>query len=309
MIETAKEVFTVERKGLEYVSSRISSSFNLALDIILPSRGRVLITGMGKSGLVGAKIAATLSSTGTRSYFVHPSEAYHGDLGMFSSDDIVIAISNSGETEEVIRLLSFFKENKNKVIAMTGNLNSTLAENSDCILDIGIEKEACSLELAPTTSTTVTMCMGDALAVALMKKRNFKPENFARFHPGGSLGRKLLTRVEDSMKEVSSFSLSIGDDFSKIISMINKGKVGHALVVDDEILMGIISDGDLRRAISIHKEKIFELTASDIMISSVKTIAPSEKLSFAEDMMKKSKISGLPVVDGGRLVGFLSLNS
>jgi arabinose-5-phosphate isomerase len=195
-IENAKEVFDIEIDGLNEVKNKLNENFDKAVEVIKSAQGRVVITGMGKSGLIGSKIAATMASTGTPTFFMHPGEAYHGDLGMIDSADIIIAISNSGETEELIRLLSFFKDNQNTVIAMTGKESSTLAKYADIFLDIGITKEACPLKLAPTTSTTVTLALGDALAIALMKANDFKEENFARFHPGGSLGRNYSLKLK-----------------------------------------------------------------------------------------------------------------
>ena len=217
MINTAREVIKTEIEGLEFMSSRIDDQFALAIKSILETNGRVIICGMGKSGIIAKKIAASFASTGTPSFFMHPGEAFHGDLGMVKSEDIFIAISNSGETDEVLKLLPFLKSNNNFVIAITGNGESTLAKHSQCHLDIAVPKEACNLQLAPTSSTTAALVMGDALTVVLMEERNFKPENFARFHPGGSLGQRLLSKVEDVMISKKLPIVSLNDEFIDVV--------------------------------------------------------------------------------------------
>jgi arabinose-5-phosphate isomerase len=260
---------------------------------------------MGKSGLVGKKISATLASTGTRSFFMHPGEAYHGDLGMIDSGDIVVAISYSGETEEVIKLLPFFKENGNTVIAMTGKTNSTLAKHSNHVLNIGISKEACPLALAPTTSTTVTMAMGDALAVALMKARDFQAENFAKFHPGGSLGRKLLTLVGDVMKTEDLPILSEQMSFDDVLSVISNGRLGIGVLVNNDCVTGVITDGDIRRLLKEKRELALNMKAKDFGIKSVISISSKEKLMAAEELMQKNKITALLVIDDKKFMGVL----
>ena len=232
-LEEANNVFNIEINGMKEVQGKLNDSFNSIISTILSAEGRCVVTGMGKSGLIGKKITATLASTGTRAFFMHPGEAYHGDLGMIHSGDVVLAISNSGETEEVIKLLPFFKENKNIVVALAGKEDSTLVKHSNYFIDIGVSKEACPLELAPTTSTTVTLAMGDAIAIALMKARNFKAENFAKFHPGGSLGRKLLTKVSDVMKTENLPVLTPDDDFDKILSVISNARLGVGVILDN----------------------------------------------------------------------------
>ena len=254
-LKVAQSVFDVEIAGLKEVQKHLPANFDEIIEMIVKAKGRCVITGMGKSGLVGKKISATMASTGTRSFFMHPGEAYHGDLGMIHSEDIILAISNSGETEEVIKLLPFFKENKNIVIAMTGKENSTLTKHSDYFLNIGVSKEACPLELAPTTSTTVTLAMGDALAVALMKARNFKAENFAKFHPGGSLGRKLLTKVSDVMKNKNLPVLASNMVFDEVLSVISSGMLGIGVLLEGQKIIGVISDGDIRRVLKEKKEQ------------------------------------------------------
>lgn len=306
-LQIAKEVFENEISGMGEVKAKLDSSFDGAIESILNSTGRVVITGMGKSGLVGQKIAATMASTGTRSFFIHPGEAYHGDLGMIHPSDVVIAISNSGETDEVVKLLSFFKDNKNIVVSMTGNSESTLAKHGDYHLDIGVSSEACHLQLAPTTSTTVTMAMGDALAVALMKARNFKEENFARFHPGGSLGRRLLMRVKDVMQSKDLPLLNRTDSFEEIISIITQGKLGLGIIVENDKIYGVITDGDIRRALTDHKENALHMEAEELCTENPKTISEDEKLVVAEDIMEKNKITALLAVSEGKLTGVLQV--
>lgn len=308
-IELGKDVFQNEIEGLNAARENLGKDFNESVIAIMESSARVVVTGMGKSGIVGKKIAATLASTGTRSFFIHPGEAYHGDLGMIHPNDVIIAISNSGETEEIIKLLSFFKENGNQVIGMTGKSESTLSKFSDFFLDISIPKEACPLQLAPTTSTTVSMAMGDALAVALMKARNFKPENFARFHPGGSLGRKLLGTVRDVVHFDNLPTVKVSDGFEKIVSGISTGRMGAVVVlgVDGE-LVGLITDGDIRRAIEKYKEKVVNQVAINICTESPLTILPSTKLIEAERLMSKNRVTNLVVIEDKNILGLVHLH-
>lgn len=293
------------------MAERIDGQFDAVVKAILESKARVIITGMGKSGLVGKKIAATLASTGTPTFFIHPGEAYHGDLGMVAPEDIVIAISNSGETEEVIRLLSFFKDNENKTVAMTGKAASTLAKHCDLFLDIGVPKEACPLALAPTTSTTVTMALGDALAVALMNARNFKEENFARFHPGGSLGRKLLTRVRDVMRTENLPMLKSDMKFDEIISVISNGYLGLGILLDGEgsdgKVEGVITDGDIRRILQQKKHQALDLSARDFLTKNPLRIKADEKILAAGELMQERKITALLVEDEKGFCGVLHL--
>ncbi len=304
-LEIAKEVFDIEINGLKEVKNNLPQNFDEIIDVIVKAQGRCVITGMGKSGLVGKKISATLASTGTRSFFMHPGEAYHGDLGMISSQDVIVAISNSGETEEIIKILSFFKENGNKIIGMAGKENSTLAKYSDYFLNIGIAKEACPLELAPTTSTTVTMAMGDALAVALMKARNFQAENFAKFHPGGSLGRKLLTKVSDLMQTEQLPILKEDMPFDEIISVISGGRLGLGVVLEGNQAKAVITDGDIRRLLKEQKANALNMCAKDFGSSSPVTISSQEKIVVAEELMQEKKITALVVSDNGEFKGIL----
>lgn len=298
-----EEVFQIEIDSLKEVSKKLSSDFTSVIEAIDKSSGRCVITGMGKSGLVGQKIAATLASTGTKSFFMHPGEAYHGDLGMIHSDDVIVAISNSGETEEIIRLLPFFKENKNLVVAMCGKKDSTLVKHSEFFLDIGVSKEACPLKLAPTSSTTVTMAMGDALAVALMKAQGFEAENFARFHPGGSLGRKLLMRVSDVMKKDNLPVMSPDKTFEEVISIISNGRLGLGIVLDKDMIVGVITDGDIGRALKEKKASALEMKASELLTRNPIKVESSDKIAIAENIMQEKKIATLLVVENGNLVG------
>lgn len=304
-LEIANSVFEVEIQGLKEVQARLTKNIDDIVNSIIQANGRCVVTGMGKSGLVGKKISATLASTGTPSFFMHPGEAYHGDLGMLRSEDIILAISNSGETEEIVKLLSFFQENGNKVIGMTGKVESTLGKHSDFVLDIAISKEACPLELAPTTSTTVTMAMGDALAVALMKARNFQAENFAKFHPGGSLGRKLLTKVSDVMQTENLPILTEEMPFDEVLSVISSGRLGLGVLVKNEKALGVITDGDIRRLLKEKKAKALNMLAKDFMNKSPLSIHPQEKIVVAEQLMQENKITALLVIETEQLLGIV----
>lgn len=305
-IDIGKEVFKIKSLSLQQTANKLDESFELAVKMILNTQGKVIVSGMGKSGIIGNKIAATLASTGTSSFSVHPAEAYHGDLGMFTQQDIAILISYSGETEEVIRLIPSLRHFGVKTIALVGNQNSTLALNSDIVLDVSVEREACPNNLAPTTSTTVTLAMGDALAVALIRERNFKPHDFALFHPGGSLGKRLLTRSKDVMHTELPVC-SPCDDIKNVIVVITKFGLGVAAVVDRDSIKGIITDGDLRRALFDHND-FHGLTASDIMSSNPLTINENDMFSDAENMMLSNNVTSLLVVnDSDELTGVLKI--
>lgn len=304
-LNIAREVIAIEIEALKTISDNLSADFSLAVDAILSTSGRTIICGMGKSGIIGKKIAASFASTGTPSFFMHPGEAFHGDLGMVTKDDVFIAISNSGETDEVLKLLPFLRDNGNRIISITGNPHSTLAKNSHYHLNIEVPEEACPLQLAPTSSTTATLVMGDALTVALMKARNFKPENFARFHPGGNLGKLLLSKVEDEMRTDGLPFLSCTDSFSDVVGTVSGGGAGFGIVVAEGILKGIITDGDIRRAFETFGKEIFDITAQNIMQNSSITINQNEKYQVALDKMNDNKISSLIVVEGDRVIGML----
>ena len=293
----AQEVFEIEAKEIANLSHRLTDDFEKSINAILESSGKLIVSGMGKSGIIGKKIAATLASTGTPSFFLHPGEAYHGDLGMIEENDIVLLISNSGETDEVLKLIPFLKHQKNCTISMSGNNDSTLAKNTNYHLNIAVEKEACPLFLAPTSSTTATLVMGDALAVTLMKLRDFKEENFAKFHPGGSLGRRLLTTVGDVMKK---HELPITNSYAtikEVIQRITEGKLGLVVVTDKNGINGVITDGDIRRAMESREKEFFGLLAKDLMSLHPKLIDESEKLITASTIMSENKINSLLVVN------------
>ncbi len=303
----AQEVFTIEAKAIADLSNNLTEDFEKAVKDILNCHGKLIISGMGKSGIIGKKIAATMASTGTPSFFLHPGEAYHGDLGMIEKDDMVLLISNSGETDEVLRLIPFLKEQKNITVAMSGNKNSTLAKNATYHLNVSVEKEACPLQLAPTSSTTATLVMGDALAIALMKQRDFQDTDFAQFHPGGSLGRRLLTRVEDVMRKKDLPKVS-RDTFTKeLIQVISTARLGLAVVMDGESIVGIVTDGDIRRAMESLEEKFFKLTAQELMSKTPKSIDKKEKLTMAQKLMTDLKVNSLLVVDGKEFVGVVQI--
>ena len=270
--------------------------------------GKLIVTGMGKSGLIGRKIAATLASTGTPSFFLHPGEAFHGDLGMISKEDIILALSYSGETDEILKIVPFIHSNGNRLISMTGNPKSSLAENSDIHLDVSVEHEACILHLAPTTSTTAQIAMGDALAVALMKLREFTSVDFARLHPGGSLGRRLLMTVGDVMRKENLPIVTADCSATEMIHAISKGGLGLIVLCDDGRVEGIITDGDIRRAMERRQSEFFGIRAADIATMHPKTIRPGEKLIAAEKMMTRNKVTSLLVTEeDGRLAGVIQI--
>jgi arabinose-5-phosphate isomerase len=304
-VNIAKQVIQVEVEGLDYMSSRLDHNFDKAIKEIIETTGRTIICGMGKSGLVGKKIVASFASTGTPSFFMHPGEAFHGDLGMVRSEDVFIAISNSGETDEVLKLLPFLRDNGNFIIAVTGNRDSTLATNAHCHLDISVPKEACPLQLAPTSSSTATLVMGDALTVALMDARDFQPENFARFHPGGNLGKRLLSKVRDEMVQSRLPIVNSTTSIQDLIHTMTKGMQGVAIVIDNNKLTGIVTDGDLRRAMENFGANFFNTTTKDICSKNNITIPVDSSVMLATELMSEKNINLLIVVDAGTVVGIL----
>lgn len=309
LVGFAKEVIDSEICSLIRMSAKLNGEFTKSIEIARHAKGRVVVIGMGKSGIIGKKIAATLASTGTPSFFVHPGEAFHGDLGMIEPQDVVLLISNSGETEEIIRIIPFLQWQKNKIIAMTGMLASTLAKHADSVLDVSVDREACNNNLAPTNSTTATLVMGDAFAVTLSKLKNFQPEDFARFHPGGRLGNMLLTRVHEIMRTDNLPICITSTDFKDVVSIMNYGRLGLTLVMKDEVLMGIITDGDLRRALDISSNPS-QLQAKDFMTSSPKIINQEEMFAKAKAIMQSAKINSMVVVDNNKkVVGILQIHS
>lgn len=297
VIDSIKQTFKQQGETLlELAATFNKAQYKLALSLMIQCKGHVIICGMGKSGHVGRKISATLASTGTPSFFVHPAEAFHGDLGMITPDDVVVLISNSGETDEVLKLIPSLKSFGNRIIAITGGMKSTLAKNADAVLEIKMQGESCPNNLAPTTSTTLTMAIGDALASALMNKRNFMPNDFAKFHPGGSLGRRLLTRLKDVM---STRLTKVNPDASlkEVIVGMTQDQHGIALVMEDTNLVGVITDGDLRRAMTRQDFNLDTFKAKDIMTNSPITAPLHAMLSDAEELMRSRQIKQLLIVD------------
>ncbi|MDO3625318.1 SIS domain-containing protein [Mucilaginibacter sp. BT774] len=294
MKDTAKKVFDIEIESLNEVASAINDDFTAAVNAILESKGKLIVAGVGKSGLIGRKIAATLASTGTPSFFLHPGEAFHGDLGMVEHDDLVILISYSGETDEVLKIIPFLKWNNNRIISITGNPNSTIAKNSDYHLNVCITREACPLELAPTSSTTVTLVMGDALAIALMEARQFQHEDFARFHPGGSLGRKLLVKVKDLMRKESLPFINKNASFTEMLLCMSEGKLGMVIVGTADKVEGVVTDGDLRRAL-LRNPDTKQLHIDDMMTINPVIVEPDEYIHQAEQLMIERKIATILV--------------
>jgi len=298
VIDDAKEVFKIEAEAILLLSEQLDENFSAVVEKILSCKARVIVCGMGKSGIIGRKISSTLASTGTPSFFMHPGEAFHGDLGMLRKEDILILISYSGETEEVMRIIPFLNENGNMLISMTGNAQSTLARTADHHLNVAVKKEACPLTMAPTSSTTAALVMGDALAVALMKARNFKAEDYARFHPGGSLGRRLLTRVEEAMTTGNDLPRVFkATPMKDVITIMTSGRLGLAVVVDEkDRIIGVITDGDLRRALNKH-ENIFRYNAEKFMTKAPKTIDKDLLLYEAEKLLTQYAVNALLVAD------------
>ncbi len=310
IIKIAHQLFDDEIDGLIQVKQSIGAEFGVAVEMILACEGKIIVSGMGKSGHVGNKIAATLASTGTSAFFMHPAEALHGDLGMIDSKDLVLAISYSGESDELNAILPIIKHKQVKVISMTGNADSTLARFSDCVLLLKVDKEACPLNLAPTTSTTATLVLGDALAVALLSLRQFRPEDFALSHPGGSLGRKLLTKVSDIMHSGAKIPLVAPDaNIKDIVIEISKKSLGMVAVVDhQQLLLGVITDGDLRRVLD-NDVDIKTLLATDFMNNTPKTISVNCMAVDAVEIINSNKIGGLVVIDDlNHVVGAFNLH-
>lgn len=302
----AIKCFQDEAQAILDLIPQLTDDFDKAVDLIYKCKGKFIITGVGKSGHIGAKIAATLASTGTPSFFVNPLDAYHGDLGMFSPEDVVMAISNSGNTDELLRFIPLLLDRNIPIIGMSGNPNSLLAQYSTCHLNISVKKEACPLNLAPTSSTTATLAMGDALACALMEVRHFKASDFAQFHPGGSLGKRLLSKVKDYMVSSNLPIVSLDTKVSDTIIEISKTKQGIAVALDNDKIVGVVTDGDVRRAMQNKQDIFFTLTVKDIMSTEPKTIPETAKLSEAEAIMRKYNIHSLVVTDqDNKFVGII----
>lgn len=302
--ENAIQCIKDEAQAILDLIPKMDDNFEQAVNLIIQCSGKVIVTGVGKSGHIGAKIAATLASTGTPSFFINPLDVFHGDLGVMSKGDVVIAISNSGQTDELLRFIPMVLHMEIPIIAMSGNPQSLLAKYSTCHLNVSVEKEACPLNLAPTSSTTATLVMGDALAVALMKKRDFKPQDFAQFHPGGELGKRLLTTAQDVMITENLPILSPEMHLGEAIILVSKGKLGLGIAIADGKIAGIITDGDIRRAMERWNAEFFDRTVSDIMTRSPKTVTPQAKISDIQKMMNQYKIHNVLVSDNNhRLLG------
>ncbi len=309
-LELARQVLRIESEAVQALAGRLDARFLRALDLILNCRGRVIVSGMGKSGHIGRKIAATLASTGTPSFFMHPGEASHGDLGMMTAADVLIALSNSGESDELLNILPCIKRQGIRLIAMTGNPDSTLARDADVHLDAGVAQEACPHNLAPTASTTAALALGDALAIALLDARGFGAEDFARSHPGGALGRRLLIRLRDVMRTGAAIpAVAPQASIAEAVHEISRGGIGMTLVVSPERrVLGIFTDGDLRRAI-LKQCDLSRLTVSEVMTRSPRTLGPDKLAAEAVEMMDRQRINQIAVVDDqGLLVGALNMH-
>jgi len=310
LIQTAQKTFQIEAEALQTAAERLDQNFLDAIDIILHTKGKLIITGVGKSGLVGAKIAATFASTGTSSFFLHPTEALHGDLGMISEGDTLLAISSSGESEELTKILPHIKRFDIPLIGMTSNPDSSLGKYADVFLDISVQREACPLGVAPTSSTTLTMALGDALAVALMEQRGFKEQDFASFHPGGSLGKKLFIKIKDLMHTTSLPIINTHATLKEAVVAMTEGKIGTVLMVDDnQTFVALLSDGDLRRALmdehfSIDQPAIAYATHNPRSCYNTNLLA-----SDALELIEKNRIQILPIVSKeGKVIGVLHIH-
>jgi arabinose-5-phosphate isomerase len=285
---------------------QMDENFDRAVELIMNCHGKIIVTGVGKSGHIGAKIAATLASTGTPSFFINPLDVFHGDLGVMAKGDVVIAISNSGQTDELLRFIPMVLHMQIPIIAMSGNPQSLLAKYATCHLNVSVAKEACPLNLAPTSSTTATLVMGDALAVALMEERNFQPQDFAQFHPGGELGKRLLTTAQDVMLTEHLPILSAEMHLGDAIILVSKGKLGLGVAIKNGKIEGLITDGDIRRAMEKWQAEFFNRTVADIMTRTPKTVGPQTKISEIQATMNQNKIHNVLVVDDeNRLLGIV----
>ena len=307
IISIAKQVFETEGKAVLALSERLDANFTQAIHHLKACQGKVVISGMGKSGHIGRKISATFSSTGTPSIFIHPAEALHGDLGMLGQQDVFVSISNSGETDEILRLIPQLLQLRIKHITLVGRINSTLAKHADIVLDVSVEQEADLLQLAPTASTTACLAMGDALAVTLMKERDFQPADFAVFHPGGSLGKRLVTTVGQLMRTENLPLVEPNSTISEVIHQVSSGRLGLAIVMEKDKILGIITDGDIRRAMERTEAAFFSLTGKDLMTPSPLLIDANSKAIEAEKLMQEKKITSLLVASDGRLAGVIQI--
>ena len=295
--ELAIQCFKDEAAAVLGLTEKLDEDFEKAVELMYACKGKIIVTGVGKSGHIGAKIAATLSSTGTPSFFINPLDVFHGDLGVMTSDDVVLAISNSGQTDELLRFIPMVLHMQIPIIGMSGHPDSLLAKYSTCFLNVGVEKEACPLNLAPTSSTMAQMAMGDALAVALIEKRHFQPRDFAQFHPGGELGKRLLTTAQDVMFKEDLPVLSPDMHLGKAIILVSKGKLGLGIAMVNDQIEGLITDGDIRRAMERWQAEFFDHTVSDIMTRTPKTVKADTKITEIQRIMNKYKVHSVLVVD------------
>ena len=286
-----------EAQALQELIPKMDEQFDRAVELCFRCHGKVIVTGVGKSGHIGAKIAATLSSTGTPAFYVNPLDVFHGDLGVMTGDDVVLAISNSGQTDELLRFIPMVLQMQIPIIAMTGNPQSLLAKYADCHLDVGVSHEADPMNLAPTSSATAQLAMGDAIAVALIGKRNFQPRDFAQFHPGGELGRRLLTTAQDVMRTTDLPTLDAGMTVGKAIILVSKAKLGLGIAMVNNEIVGLITDGDIRRAMEKWQAEFFDRTVSDIMTRTPKMVKPETKITEIQRIMNKYKVHSVLVTD------------
>lgn len=295
--EYASQCIKDEAQALLELIPQLDKNFEKAVDMMFNCKGKIIVTGVGKSGNIGAKIAATLSSTGTPAFYINPLDIYHGDLGVMTPDDVVLALSNSGQTDELLRFLPMVLHMRVPVVSISGNPKSLLAKYSTAHITCSVEKEACPLNLAPTSSTTAALAMGDALAIALMMVRNFKPNDFAQFHPGGELGKRLLTTASDVMRSDNLPIIPKEMHLGEAIIHVSKGKLGLGVSLENEKVVGLITDGDIRRAMEKWQAQFFNKTVSDIMTTSPKTVSPNTKITEIQTIMHKYKIHTVLVVD------------
>ena len=305
-IEIAKKCLHDEARAIMSLIPQLDEQFDEAVKLIMACRGKVILTGVGKSGHIGAKIAATFSSTGTPAFYINPLDVFHGDLGVMTSDDVVIGISNSGQTDELLRFVPFLLESKIPLIGISGNADSLLARNATIHLTVKVEQEACPLNLAPTSSTTATLAMGDALACALIEARQFRERDFARFHPGGSLGRRLLVKAGDVMRTEDLPVIPPEMKLGEAIIHVSKGKLGLGVSLSDGKVAGLITDGDIRRAMEKWQSHFFDKTVKDIMTTRPKCVSPNTKVTEIQRLMNKYKVHTVLVVDDdNRLLGIV----
>lgn len=287
-----------EAAAVSLLATQLDEHFDQAVELILQCKGKVIVTGVGKSGHIGAKIAATLSSTGTPSFFINPLDVFHGDLGVMTHDDVVLAISNSGQTDELLRFVPMVLHMNVPIIGMSGNPQSLLAKYATCHLNVHVDKEACPLNLAPTSSTMCQLAMGDALAVALIERRGFRPQDFAQFHPGGELGKRLLTTAQDVMRSDDLPVLPPMMHLGEAIILVSKGKLGLGVAEEEGRIVGLITDGDIRRAMERWQAEFFDRTVADIMTRTPKTVTPETKITDIQRIMQRYKVHSVLVVDG-----------